>query len=180
MKCNKPKLMSFLLVFCTLACAALINACSSLPFDSASDSSWATENREETKGSIKIISVLVERPGEWGSMEKEIRMLLPLLFFEEAYLVVSPDEEADYSADVTIREREYLSGWQTRRSLSAEVRIWEGETSGPLPLSAGRSLIQGKQSFASSKTLSSMLTQAVKNAGNGLPVIRSDDTAEEQ
>jgi hypothetical protein len=120
-------------------------------------------------GSVRIVSISAERPGDWGSLEKEISALLPLFFSREAFLVVPQEAQADYSADVRVREREYINGWQTRRSLTAEVMIWEGDSLGPLPLAAGRSVIQGKQSIASSKTLSAMLKKAVKSAVRGLP-----------
>ena len=143
---------------------------SCVSFDFPESSFWASGDGEEPRGTIRIISVSAEKPGEWGSLEKEMRDLLPLLFSEEAYRVVSPPVQADYSAEVKVREREYTDGWQTKRSLSAEVRLWAGKDSADgLPLSAGRALNQGKQSFASSKTLSSMLRKAVKNAVRGLP-----------
>ena len=153
--------------------AALVffGACSSLPFDSSESSAWAAGGQERTRGSIQIVSVSADKAGEWGSLEKEVLDLLPLLFFEESYIVVSSPGEADYSVDVKLREREYPEGWQTRRSLSAEVRIWAAGSAEPLPLSAGRSLMNGKQSLSSSKTLSVMLRKAVKNAVNGLPRI---------
>ena len=149
------------------------SGCASFP--SGSSEAWSAGEREKAKGSVQIISVSAERPGDWGSLEKEISALLPLLFSEESYLVVSAQEAADYSADATVREREYLSGWQTKRSLSAEIRIWKGDGSEPLPITAGRSLIQGKQSLASSATLASMLKKAIKSAVRGLPAKNSDD-----
>ena len=160
--------MKCLKFFLVLTLAALGSCLSFNPFG---NSSWATGNMETVKGSIRIVSVSAEKSGEWGLLEKEVNDLLPLLFFEEGYVLVSHDGQADIFAEVTVREREYIDGWKTRRSLSAEVRIWDaGDFSGqPLPLSAGRALSGGKQSFASSKTLSAMLRKAIKNAVNGLP-----------
>ena len=142
--------------------------CSSLPFDTYGSSRWAGDI-VNVLGSVRIISVSAERSGEWGALEKEARDLLPLLFSEESYRVVSHSAGADYSADIKLREREYADGWRTKRSLSVEVRLWKGDVIEPLPLSAGRSLIQGKQSLASSRTLSYMLRKAVRNAIRGLP-----------
>ena len=157
--------------FFLLLILALIVLGSCVSFHFGGNSSWATDNKEETVGTVRIISVHAEKPGEWGLLEKEVGDLLPLLFFEKGYIAVSPDEEAALLAEVTVREREYIDGWKTRRSLSAEVRLWAREefADQPLPLSAGRALSNGKQSFASSKTLSAMLRKAVKNAVNGLP-----------
>jgi len=157
----------------TISSLAFLGSCASLPFDSSESSSWAAGDAGKAKGSIRIISVSAEKTGEWGVLEKEIADLLPLLFSEEGYQAVSPASPADYSAEVKVREREYPDGWMTKRSLSAEVRLWagggEGPADRPLPLSAGRALNHGKQSFASSKTLSAMLRKAVKNAVRGLP-----------
>ena len=153
-----------------LVYSAFLPGCSS--FNSSKDESWSSGEMKEIKGSVRIISVSVERSGEWSSLEKEINDLLPLLFSEESYLVVSPSCLSDYSATVKAREREYPDEWQMSRSLSVEIRLWAaGETDGiePLPLSAGRSIAHGTQSLASSGVLSDMLRKAVKNAVNGLP-----------
>ena len=155
--------------FLVLGLTGFFGACSSFSVSSSEESSWAAEQIEQVKGSIQIISVSVERSGEWGSLEKEITGLLPLLFLEEFYLVVPSAAGADYSAGVIVREREYPDGWQIRRSLSVEVRLWAGNTDEPLPLTAGRSLSNGRKSLASSKTLSSMLRKAIKGAIGGLP-----------
>jgi len=155
----------FFLIFILIVLGSCVS------FDTSGKSFWATGGMEKARGSIQIVSVSAEKSGEWGLLEKEVRDLLPLLFFEKGYITVSHDEQADIFAEVTVREREYIDGWKTRRSLSAEVRLRAGENflSQPLPLSAGRTLSNGKQSFASSKTLSAMLRKAVKKAVNGLP-----------
>ena len=155
----------------------LIVAAGCVSFDSSESAFWTTGDGNNTRGTVRIISVSVERSGEWSSIEKEISDLLPLLFSEEAYLMVSPAATADYSAEVKVREREYPDGWETRRSLSAEVRLWPGDSffEKPLPLSAGRALNHGKQSLASSKTLCAMLRKAVKNAVQGLSRVPPKD-----
>ena len=173
--------------FSLFLAAVVLGSCISFSFDSKENSSWAAMEKENSgrgwQGTVRIVSVSAEKSGEWGSvspflLEKEMGDLLPLLFSEEAYLVVSPAAEADFYAEVKVREREYPDRWQTKRSLSAEVRLWsdaaEGSVSQPLPLSAGRALLNGKQSLASSKTLSSMLRKAVKSALQGLPPAKTD------
>jgi len=157
----KKIVISFLLIL-------ILSGCSSLPFDSSLDSVWEGDIKNP-KGSVRILSVSAERSGEWGSLEKEARDLLPLLFSENKYLVVSVLQSADYKAEVQLREREYSDGWRTKHSLSAEVRLWNEGSSGLLPLSAGRVLIEGKKSLASSGTLYNMLRKAVRNAVRGLP-----------
>lgn len=153
---------------CSLLIASFFG-CSTFSLGSSENSAWSMAGGEQPKGAVRIISVSVDKSGEWGSLEKEISAMLPLLFLEESYLVVPSREAADFSAEVTVREREYLSGWRTRRSLSVELRLWDTGNEGPLPLSAGRALYQGKRSLASSQTLSDMLRKAVKNAIGGLP-----------
>ena len=150
---------------------AVLGSCASSPFSSNQSRSWTPGKRTKIKGTIRIVSVSAEKPGEWGALTKEVSDLMPLLFSEKAYLAVSPSQEADYSAEVTVRERDYVNGWKTKHSLSAEVRIWTGAWDGsdPLPLSAGRVLVQGTKSFSSSKTLSNMLRKATRNALRRLP-----------
>ena len=151
---------------------ALLPGCSSFEFPT--NESWTLGEKKEAKGSVRIISVSVERSGEQNSLEKEISDMLPLLFSEESYLVVSSSAASDYLAAVKVREREYPDGWQMLRSLSVELRLWAnvetdetGDSEPPL-LSAGRSIVQGTKSLASSVVLSDMLRKAVKNALNGL------------
>lgn len=150
-----------------VAALAVLGSCASFTFNSRESDSWLAV--EEARGTIRIISVSVDKSGDWGSLENEIAGLLPLFFSEESYRVVSSPARADYCAEVKVREREYPDGWRTRRSLSAEVRFWSDEETSGLPLSAGRVLLQGNRSLASSKTLSGMLRKAVKNAVRGLP-----------
>jgi hypothetical protein len=161
MKCIK--------LFLLLGFAAVFASCVSNPFRGST--SWATGSSKRAAESIQIVSVSAEKAGEWGLLEKEVRDLLPWLFFERGYIAVSPGRESAYFAEVTVREREYINGWKTRRFLSAEVRIWANEdfAAHPLPLSTGQVLNNGKQTFASSRVLSAMLRKAVKNAVNGLP-----------
>jgi len=149
----------------------LLGSCASLS-SSSETASWKAVKRTKGRGTIRITSVSAEKPGEWGSLEKEVNALMPLLLYENRYITVSSDVPADYSAVVTVREREYLIKWKTRRYLSAEVRIWAGDDvyNQPLPLSTGRVLLyHEKPGFVSSGTLSVMLRRAVRNAVSGLP-----------
>ena len=158
---------NFILVFIFLT---IFGSCVSTSFNSANSSSWKAKESEKAKGTIRIISVSAEKSGEWGTLEREVKELLPLFFSEKAYVTVSPAGEADYTAEVRVREREYPKGWKTKHSLSVEVRLWAGEDEGkPLPLTAGRAQNLGKKSFSSTKTLSTMLRRAVRNAVRKLP-----------
>ena len=159
------KKTGFLLLF-----VIFLASCVSFPFDSGESTSWA--GKENWKGTVRVVSVTVDKSGEWGSLEREVNDLLPLLFSEEGYLAVSGSSASDFLAGITIREREYTDGWQTKHSLSAEVRIWKGGsdtcTDDLLPMSAGRSLSNGRKSFSSSRTLTVLLRKACKNALSGV------------
>ena len=159
--------MQYLILF--LAFVFLLGSCLSLSFDSSGNTAWSAVDSVKAKGTIRIASVSAEKTGEWGSIQREISALLPLLFMEESYLAVSENEEADYLAELNVREREYYSGWKTKRSLSVELRLWAPGGNSLLPISAGVALNNGNGSLASSQMLTVMLRRAVKNALSGLP-----------
>jgi hypothetical protein len=155
------------------AAVLLLGACDSLPITTYISASWsAPEEGKRPWGTVYLETVSVDRNGGWASVEKEIRGLAPLLFWERGYRVVSSGEGADYIAGIRAREREYASGWQTKRSLAMEVRLWpaggpdgqEPETDGSLPLAAGRITSGGNRSFSSSETTGRMLAAAIKKA----------------
>jgi hypothetical protein len=154
----------------------LLGSCESLPFDYYRGKSWSVPGEgngtRETLGTLCLAAVSVDRTGGWASVEKEIRGLAPLIFGERGYRVISAGEGADYTADIRVREREYASGWQTKRSLAVEVRLWpagvlnpqDGEYAASLPLAAGRVTSLGTRSFSSSETTGRMLALAIKKA----------------
>jgi hypothetical protein len=156
------------------AAALFLGACESLPFNCYLGRSWSAPGEESGTGggrknlaAVYVSAVSVDRNGGWASVDKEVRGLAPLLFLERGYRVVPAGERADYAADIRVREREYASGWQTKRSLAVEVRIWpagDGENGGALPLAAGRVTSLGNRSFSSSETTGRMLALAIKKA----------------
>jgi hypothetical protein len=170
------KPVRFNLIFFAAA-ALFLGACESLSFNYYPGASWSAPPEGGTRpvlGTVYLEAVSVDRNGGWVSVEKEIRGLAPLLFWERGYRVVSTAEGADYSAEIRAREREYASGWQTKRSLAMEVRLWPGgdgapdfqklELGGSLPLAAGRVTSGGNRSFSSSETTGRMLAAAIKKA----------------
>ena len=151
-----------------------LGACESLSFNYYPGRAWSAPEGEDTESAITahLVSVTVDRSGGWASVEKEIRGLAPLLFFEQGCRLVPRLEGADYAADIRVREREYAAGWQTRRSLAVEVRLWpagafldnqDGAYQG-LPCTAGRITSLGDLSFSSSETTGRMLALAIKKA----------------
>ena len=158
----------------------IFGSCVSTSFGSAKSSAWRAGKSERARGTVKIVSVSAEKSGEWGSLEREVTELLPLYFSEKRYVAVPYGSKADYAAEVRVREREYLKGWKTRRYLSVEVRLWAGDDEGkPLPLSAGRTLNHGQKTFASTRTLSTMLRRSVRYAIWKLPSKRTRSVSQQ-
>ncbi|MDR1899260.1 MAG: hypothetical protein LBQ55_04555 [Treponema sp.] len=153
-----------------LCCVLLwLGACESLPFGFYRYQSWsspAPEGAGEKTARVYLADVSVDRSGGWASVEKEVAGLAPLLFLDQGLRAVENGEEADYTADIRLREREYTSGWKTRRSLLCEVRFWKtgGAEGRRIPLAAGRVTFLGEKSFSSSDTTGRMLALAVKKA----------------
>jgi hypothetical protein len=124
-----------------------------------------------------VAAVKTDKVGGWSSVESEATGLLPLLFLERRMKAVGKEEEADYIAELSLREREFHRGWERRSSLSVELRLWSartaaGEWETALPLAAGRILVQGDESLSSSRTLDRLLRKAVKTAVATLPKLQ--------
>jgi hypothetical protein len=157
--------------------AALLISCEALPVNYSLSQSWhMNENarNKKIKGTFRLYGVTVDRSGGWDSLQREAEVLAPLYFWKQGYSL-RPDN-ADYAVDIRVREREYILKWQTRRSLSVDVRVWElGENQADLsgleqrlPLAAGRVIAAGDRSFSSSQILGRMLSKAVKKAAKHL------------
>jgi hypothetical protein len=155
--------------------AMLFFSCESMPVNYSRSKSWLLKNKN-LWGTFSLLGVSVDRTGGWDSVEKEIIGLAPLCFWEEGCQMISGGKPADYAADIQLREREYSSGWRTKRSLSVEVRIWayvDGEKSvyaKTLPLAAGRVIATGDRSLSSFETTNRMLSQAIRKAVRQLAV----------
>lgn len=162
--------MKFLLV---LGALCVFVSCSTIKTWIAPGGSWSSGGGEKFTGTMKMGLVSADKPGGWLSVEKEIADMAPLVFLEKGYLFQWQDEGADFIVDIQAREREYLRGWRTRRSLSVEVRIWDGPhpdeaSSGAAPLAAGQAIASGNASLASSKTISRLLNLAADRAVEAL------------
>jgi hypothetical protein len=121
---------------------------------------------------VNLDTVLIDKPGNRLSLEREIRGMATLFLLDRGFLVA--EEEGNYTAEIQAREREYSQGWNTRRSLSLEIRFWrKGEEGGSenrnTPLAAGRVTTQGERTLSSSKIVSRMLKAAVRKAVRALP-----------
>jgi hypothetical protein len=155
------KYFAGVLFLCFLACS-----CSSFDLPLVSGRGWT--RRKASRGTIRIGTIRADKSSEWNSLEREIEGLLPLLLLERGYMptVDSTQRDVPLRIDAVVIEREYLSGWLTRRSLSAEIRIWKDGDE--LPLAAGRAVLSGDRSLASTKVLSRLLRLALSKALAGL------------
>ncbi|WP_461247111.1 hypothetical protein [Treponema sp. R6D11] len=151
-------------------------SCEELPINRSSGQSWLISNSDETEKTwttLTILSVQVDKSGGWDSVEKETAALAPLYFWDSGCAVVAAEREPSYAAQIQIREREYNTGWKTKKSLAVEVRIWEykdvPENNGThyaqkLPAATGRIVASGDKSFSSSETTGRLLSKAIDKA----------------
>jgi len=150
----------------------ILFSCEALPVNFSSGQSWLISGNEQDKTwtTLTILSVQVDRSGGWDSVEKEASALAPLYFWDSGCRVVSAEKTPSYAARIQIREREYNSGWKTKKSLAVEVRIWKYEDasessdiflSQKLPAAVGRVFSNGDGSFSSSETTGRLLSKAI-------------------
>jgi len=141
----------------------LLGSCSILP----SGGSWSFVPGKQV-AAVEIGTIKVDKNVGWDSVEAEARRFLPLLLAERGYIQNVP-EKSRYRVEAALIEREYMENWKTRRSLSAEVIIWEqGENL--LPLAAGKTVVDGSvKSLSSSKVLHRILNSALSSALEALP-----------
>jgi hypothetical protein len=149
--------------------ALFLLSCESMPLNYSRSQSWLVTDKEIV-GTVSLLGVTVDRAGGRDSVEKEIAGLAPLCFWQEGCQIIF-DKPGDYAADIQLREREYSSGWKTKRSLSVEVRIWPYGEGGDksayfqtLPLAAGRVISTGDRSLSSFETTNRMLSRAIRTA----------------
>jgi hypothetical protein len=145
--------------------ALLLGACVSTRSGGAE--SWYALELRNPKGRVEVAEVKVDKLTGWLSIENEIRDMAPLLFLEGGFGGASPAAGPLYAAEIQAREREYIQGWKTRRSLSVEVRLRSApaaEDTASLPLAAARIICLGKRSFSSSGVLNRMLDRAIGKA----------------
>jgi hypothetical protein len=150
-----------------LACSLCLT-CSSFP----QSRSWSALKEDGIAGTVWVAAVKADKAGGWSSVENEAAALLPLIFLEQRLKAVGEGEDADYVAELSLREREFSRGWKNRTSLSVELRLWPakaGARETALPLAAGQVLLQGEDSFSSSGTLGRLLRKAVEQAVRALP-----------
>jgi hypothetical protein len=123
---------------------------------------------KHVKGKVKLREITVDRTGGTVSLEEEARGLVFMYLREEGYFPAGEDEDEDYLVDMILREREYIAGWKTRRSLAADLCFWPGSLSAAsssaavMPVSASRVVCTGEASLSSSKILGKIIRLAVR------------------
>jgi hypothetical protein len=126
-----------------------------------------------------VAAVKADKAGGWSSVEDEAAALLPLLFLEQRLKAVGEEADADYVAEISLREREFSRGWKSRTSLAVELRLWPAKAGGreaQVPLAAGQVLLQGEDSLSSSNTLGRLLRKAVEQSVRALPKSETAET----
>jgi hypothetical protein len=174
--------------FSSLFFVLFMFSCDSMPISFTESHSWRITEESEAKGTIKLINVTAYRSGSRDSLEKEAAVLAPLYFWTKCYRTVESGSPADYAVEINLREREFASGWSTKKSLAVEVRIWScvdgdmrlEESPERLPVAAGRVISTGNNSFSSSKTTGRMLSRAVSAAVRQLPSAQRDYSLSEK
>jgi hypothetical protein len=169
MKKNIKTKLFYRPVFCLLV-LVFAGACSSLRV--AESRSWHIGPEKKITGTVWIAGVQADKSGVRSSLENEAARLFPLFLSDYKYLAVNDPENADFIAEVKIREREYIRGWNTKYSLSAEVCFWPGKDAENFaalpPLAAGRVVLRDSGGLSSSITLGRLLEKTVKKAVQAL------------
>ncbi|MDR0402615.1 MAG: hypothetical protein LBH35_03395 [Treponema sp.] len=139
---------------------ALCSSCAGFPVEEAWSSGGTFGKGTMAAGTIGVDSVT-----GWDSLEREIAGLLPLLLLENGYAAPDTENGADFTAEVSVIEREYMEGWKIKKSLSVEVRIRDA---GGALLAAGRAMLSGNKSLASSTVTNRLLRSALSQALSAL------------
>jgi hypothetical protein len=187
------------LIYISVLCTLLIS-CATTGITSKAIGAWVYD--EPPVCTLKLGRIHVDKSASY-SVEREIAVLLPLLFLEERIVFQADGNQADYVVDVHASERDCASGWNVRKSLSLEIylrrnneaREAENAVEQPdkapgknlvitpskktaalevvTPDAAARIRASGKLGFSSSKNLEYLLGVCVKNAAVQLSRIQS-------
>jgi len=159
--------MKYGLLAAALLLAALICSCASLESLVTVKEGWKTQGAE---GGLLVAcgKVSVDTVYAWDSVKEEAEALLPLLLAEKG-CALAADGEAELKAELCLIEREYMEGWETKRSLAAEVRLFDARQTDAaaapaMPLAAGRALLSGEKSLSSSKVTEKLMRLALEQA----------------
>jgi hypothetical protein len=140
----------------------------------------------EMRGTLRLGTVEVDKPGGSYSIEREINAILPLVFWEMGYFFEPATGNADYIVDVYARERDVPYGWKTKKSISLEVVLWPvqsvvyaGGQDVKTPFAAGRTVIAGTAGLSASGNTESLLRKTVRKAVKAAQMARIAQAAQE-
>jgi hypothetical protein len=144
----------------------MFSSCSTIGISSKATKGWVSGNEFESVKKLSIGTINVDKAGGGWSIEREISEVLPLIFLEQGYVFLKPEEEVDYIVDVYAAERDYYVGWNTEKSITTEVSFRLPEEKTPIkvetPFAAGRTVAQGTLGLSSSKNVESLLRSSAK------------------
>lgn len=162
---------------------AIFVGCSSFPITFVKGRSWVGEGMDAPVR-IALSYPEVERQSSASSIEEDLTRLAPLLFLEHGLPIAVGEDGATAVAELHAVEREYTSGWKTRRCTTLELILTRpavGDAAGSSTLiAASRASSQGDVSLASAKDLYKLLDKAVRELSDALREETSRNSRDER
>jgi hypothetical protein len=145
----------------------LLSACSTTGIVSRRTKTWVTGRTFLDSQKVALGTINIDKPGGGWSVEKEIEELLPLILSEQGFILVQNQESADSIVDIYATERDFLSGWKTKKSIAVEVLFYPARRGAENPnddisFAAGRTVAQGSLGLSSSKNIETLLRDSIK------------------
>ena len=167
MKHRSKLLAAALLWILAAAAASILASCSTISFAFAEKDSWRSGPAPSGELSVALADPVVDKSTDAASIEAEIARVLPLLLSDAGIRLRPRGGSARYLLDVRAVEREYSSGWKTRRSTSVELWVREADGSAAFalrapPLAASRVAYSGDESLSSSSHLYRLLAAGTR------------------
>jgi hypothetical protein len=129
------------------------------------------EHTERASIALGIEHISIDRVLGTTSVQNEMTKLVEMLILESGYRIAYEKDKARYSLAIDAVEREFIQGWQNRRSVSITVWIWDNAAQDSIrekPIAIGRAVTTGTKSLASSWDLEQLLRKAL------IPVLDRD------
>jgi len=148
-----------------LAVLAVFVSCASIPWTSSMGWDRSKDRNNSTGIVIALGSVSVDKTLGAASVQAELVRVAELFILEQGYKVAQEGEIAPYRLELQAVEREFVQGWQNRRSIAIEGWLWDlRDGAGPhkRPLAVGRAVSVGTKSLASSRDLEGLLRKALQ------------------
>ncbi|MDR2842919.1 MAG: hypothetical protein LBV52_06930 [Spirochaetaceae bacterium] len=169
---QKKHLRLFLVLILPMLVFFFLSGCNTSGMYYKASGAWSLKSDTSKFKKIKLGTIKVDKPGSSLSIEKEISQILPLLFLEHGYVFTNETDAAFYIVDVCATEREFFANWNTKKSVTMEVLLWDSEhkindqTDSRIetPLAAGRIIAQGSQGLSASNNLNDILKQSIRKA----------------